>query len=262
MIDLGDGNRICGYGDINVILGKNGSGKSTLLRLMDTKLSGASCCVRYITPERGGQLTYEGNIDTNRSHHINWLEESRRGNQWIQFRQSSVSEFRNLEILVLRAIEHEEKVRRSVFTFDDEIEKINLVLDRVKLLRSERAGFEIQARNGERSTPAEDLSSGESELISLAIEIIYFSYLCKTDNYKDQENWLLLDEPDVHLHPDLQYRLMQLLTACMKDTRGKVVIATHSTTILSSLFKLIEDIRIGLKQMEARQVKFQPANQV
>ena len=261
-MDLGDGNQISGYGDINVILGKNGSGKSTLLRLMDTKLSGDACCVRYITPERGGQLIYEGSIDTNRSHSVNWLEDSRRGNQWEHFRQSSVSEFRNLEILVLRAIEHEEKVRRSAFTFDDEIEKINLILDRVKLLRSEKAGFDIQAKDGEQSTTAAELSSGESELISLAIEIIYFSYLCKTDRYKDRENWLLLDEPDVHLHPDLQYRLMRLLTACMEDTRGKVVIATHSTTILSSLFNLAENIRIGLKQIEARQVKFEPANQV
>ncbi|MCY4559491.1 MAG: AAA family ATPase [Chloroflexi bacterium] len=245
-----------------MIIGKNGSGKSTLLRLLDTQLSGDSCCVRYITPERGGQLIYEGSIEANRSQNINWLENVRRRNQWEHFRQSSVSEFRNLEILVLRAIEHEEKVRRSAFTFDDEIEKINLVLDRVKLLRSQRAGFDIQARDGERSTTAAELSSGESELISLAIEIVYFSYLCKADSYKDQENWLLLDEPDVHLHPDLQYRLMRLLAACMKNTRGRVVIATHSTTILSSLFDLAEDIRIGLKQMEERHVKFQSANQV
>ena len=76
MIDLGDGNRICGYGDINVILGKNGSGKSTLLRLLDTKLSGDSCCIRYITPERGGQLIYDGSIEANRSQIINWFEMS------------------------------------------------------------------------------------------------------------------------------------------------------------------------------------------
>ena len=191
MIDLGDGNQIFGYGDINVILGKNGSGKSTLLRLMDTKLSGDSSCVRYITPERGGQLIYEGTIDTNRSHNPNWLEDSRRGNQWQQFKESSVSEFRNLETLVLRSIEQNEEVRSSSSSFDDVIVKINLILDRVNLQRSESAGFDLQRRDGEQPANATELSSGESELISLAIEILYFSYLCKTDQYREQENWLL-----------------------------------------------------------------------
>ena len=111
---------------------------------MDTKLSGDSSRVRYITPERGGQLVYEGNIDTNRSQNPNWLEESRRGNQWQQFKQSSVSEFRNLETLVLRSIEQKEEVRSSSFNFDDEIAKINFILDRVNLRRSESAGFDLQ----------------------------------------------------------------------------------------------------------------------
>ena len=229
---------------------------------MDTKLSGDSSCVRYITPERGGQLVYEGNIDTNRSQNPNWLEESRRGNQWQQFRQSSVSEFRNLEILVLRSIEQKEEVRSSSFNFDDEIAKINLILDRVNLRRSESAGFDLQTRDGEQPANATELSSGESELISLAIEILYFSYLCKTDQYREQENWLLLDEPDVHLHPDLQHRLMSLLITCMKDIRGKVAIATHSTPILSSLFVLTNDVRIGLKQIEIKKLEFQSANEV
>ena len=55
-MDLGDGHRLSGLGEINVILGKNGSGKSTLLRLMDQTLSRNISCIRYITPERGGRV--------------------------------------------------------------------------------------------------------------------------------------------------------------------------------------------------------------
>ena len=252
-MQLNDGTSIGGYGPINVILGKNGSGKSYLLRAMDATLSGRDACVRYITPERGGELVYDGGVETSRSQDPEWLSIARRRNRFEQFRQSSVAEFRNLEILVLRSIESDRKIRASSFTFESELTRINQVLDRVKLTRSTSAGFDISRRADQRPAQASDLSSGESELISLAIEILYFSYLCKQGQYEDKNNWLLLDEPDVHLHPDLQHRLMELLVDSMKDVNGKVAIATHSTTILSSLCALNADIRIAFKQVDTQQ---------
>ncbi|MEQ9260620.1 MAG: AAA family ATPase [Roseovarius sp.] len=247
MLDLGNGNTVDGYDKINVILGKNGSGKSTLLRLMDQTLSGGDACVRYITPERGGELTYDGNIETNRSSNPNWMINNRRKNRWEQFRQSSVAEFRNLETLVLRSIESDRVVRDTDFTFETEMQRINQVLDRVHLVRAETAGFEFKHRTVDQPVEAKDLSSGESELVSLAVEILYFSYLCKQERYKDEENWLLLDEPDVHLHPDLQYRLMQLLSDSLEEVNGRVAIATHSTSILSALCRITGNVRVGLK---------------
>jgi ABC-type cobalamin/Fe3+-siderophores transport system ATPase subunit len=44
---------------INVILGKNGCGKSTLLKAFEQALR-TEGDKKYITPERGGVLTYEG----------------------------------------------------------------------------------------------------------------------------------------------------------------------------------------------------------
>ena len=263
---LGNGIHITCEDTINVVLGKNSSGKSTLLRLMDQKLNEQGACVRYITPERGGELKFEGGIETNRSGNPGWFERSRRKNQWTQFKQSSVAEFRNLETLVLRSIEQDLKVRKKRFTFDTEIKKINRLLDHIKLIRSESAGFDIVRKNDQQTAIASDLSSGESELITLAIEILYFSYKCKLNKYKDQENWLLLDEPDVHLHPDLQYRLMELLVSCFSDRSRKalgdrkVLIATHSTTIVSSLCDLHPNTRIGLMQTDIQETKFRQAD--
>ncbi|WP_162178909.1 AAA family ATPase [Thioclava atlantica] len=256
MIDLGNGNSIAGYRKINVILGKNGSGKSTLLRLMDSRLSGKDACIRYITPERGGELTYDGNIETNRSHNPNWMTNTRRKNRWEQFRQSSVAEFRNLETLVLRSIERDSKLRATDFKFDAEVDRINEVLERVSLVRADTAGFDIALKDGGNTIKAADLSSGESELISLAVEVLYFAYLCKQEKYRDQDNWLLLDEPDVHLHPDLQYRLMQLLVNSTRDANGRIAIATHSTSILSGLCSLSEDVRVGLKHFGPNALEF------
>ena len=256
MIDLGNGNSIEGYDKINVILGKNGSGKSTLLRLMDQRLSNGQTCVRYITPERGGELTYDGGIETNRSNNPSWMTTNRRKNRWEQFRQSSVAEFRNLETLVLRSIESDPEIRATDFRFDTEIEQINQVLDRVQLVRADAAGFQIRHKHEDRDVAASELSSGESELISLAVEIVYFSYLCKQEKYREQENWLLLDEPDVHLHPDLQYRLMQLLESSTREVNGRVALATHSTSILAALCGMSDGVRIGLKHFDPTALVF------
>ncbi|MGK2742271.1 ATP-dependent nuclease [Tepidicaulis sp. LMO-SS28] len=232
MIELEGGITVDGYDRINVILGKNGSGKSTLLRLMDKELSPKGC-VRYVTPERGGQLVLDGNLETNRSNNPNWLSQQRRKNQFMQFKESTVSEFRDLETLVLRAIEGDPHMRASTFTFDTEIRKINELLDRVELRRPERAGFELVRKDIGEAAQSSELSSGEAELVSIAVEVLYFSYLCKQAAYQSTDNWLLLDEPDVHLHPDLQHRLMRLLVNSLKEVNGRVAIATHSTPILS-----------------------------
>ena len=124
-MQLTDGTNLIDYGSINIVLGKNGSGKSTLLRTMDSTLSSQSACIRYVTPERGGKLTYQGNIETNLANDPQWLTNTRRQNQWAQFREASVAEFRNLETLVLRSIEQDRSIRKSSFSFDDIVAKIN-----------------------------------------------------------------------------------------------------------------------------------------
>lgn len=44
---------------------------------------------------------------------------------------------------------------------------------------------------------------------------------------------LLLDEPDAHLHPSLQGQLIHKLGQLARENRKQVLLATHSTTILS-----------------------------
>ena len=50
-----------------------------------------------------------------------------------------------------------------------------------------------------------------------------------------RSNILFLDEPDVHLHPDLQVRLMHFLKELVSGNNFKIIIATHSTAILGAL---------------------------
>jgi ABC-type cobalamin/Fe3+-siderophores transport system ATPase subunit len=200
--------RLRNLGAINVILGKNGSGKSTLLRAFDEARTASKdgTYVRYVTPERGGFLTYDGNLETQMVRQDGWLGKVRRANQRGDFRQMSVSEFRKLEVLALREIEKNPAVRsNATITFESTVAEINALLDHVEISRAD-SGFEVHEKGATAGYSVESLSSGQAELISLAIEILTFSYSIKQAKYVGKDNWLLFDSPDVHLHPDLQHR--------------------------------------------------------
>jgi ABC-type Mn2+/Zn2+ transport system ATPase subunit len=206
-----------------ILLGKNGAGKSSILRRLDGQ---GSLETRYITPERGGELKYEPNVDSSIASSPDWLAKVRRRNRSENFRQQSAAQFRNLEMLYLREIEKNEEKRKDLnHTFDSVIDRLNKFLPAIRLVRSDR-GFSIQDLAGSPISEGE-ISSGESEFIAQAIELLVYSRSDQT------EKILLLDEPDVHLHPDLQSKFVQLIEEVAIEQNMRVVIATHSTAILS-----------------------------
>lgn len=215
---------------INVIIGKNGCGKSTLLKGIDLAASNNRTewgKVKYITPERGGTLTYEAGIAQTLSSQPDWIVSSRRTNQLSQFRQQSMAQFQLLENLVLREMERR---RDFSYSFDPIVAKINDLLDNIKIVR-DSMGFKVFNKLTNNEIGPQVLSSGESELISLAIECLIFS----REVDLEKGNLLLLDKPDVHLHPDLQSRLLNFIKELVAARNFTVIIATHSTAILGEL---------------------------
>ena len=95
--------------------------------------------------------------------------------------------------------------------------------------------FEVKGRADGEIRDTDVLSSGECELLSVAIEILSFSYQADHPDNAERKSLLLLDEPDVHLHPDLQHRLMNLLVEATHGKPTMTVIATHSTALLGPL---------------------------
>lgn len=218
---------LIGLDRINAILGKNGCGKSTLLKRFEQNLSGDMIgAKKYITPERGGVLSYQANVEDNQTTNTNWIAETRRANQFMQFREQSVVQFRLLELATYRTEEEKEQQAR----FQPYIDKLNGLLDYVRIERRGASFALISKATGTDITPR-DISSGESELVSLGIEILTFA----TEAVPDKDNFLFLDEPDVHLHPDLQARLVAFLRSAVDESGFRVVLATHSTAILSGL---------------------------
>jgi energy-coupling factor transporter ATP-binding protein EcfA2 len=256
-MDISQGDRkLLNLAKINVLLGKNGSGKSTILRHYEQNKHNLPNLgiARYITPERGGELTYLGQLETNESAQPGWGDSARRNNRFENFRQLSVTEFRRLETLVLRKIEKDPATRRNEkFSFDTTLNLINNLLDNVELVRGDSSGFEIRSKLLNEKRSASTLSSGESELISLAIEILSFAY--SADTYPGKTSYLFLDEPDVHLHPDLQERLIALLVEAINGRNILVIIATHSTAILGALSNN-SDARVGFIKPSQMDVTF------
>ena len=129
----------------------------------------------------------------------------------------------------MREIERDHTLPRyEPRNFDEVLAPLNVLLERVTLERDVGKAFQILDRDNENVTGPADLSSGESELISLGIECLFFKHECNAA----KPNVLLIDEPDVHLHPDLQNSLARFMRETFKDTNVTLVIATHSTAAL------------------------------
>lgn len=243
---------------INIILGKNGCGKSTLIRNIEEGLSGQPQNYgksKYITPERGGSLVYEAGVEQSLTNDANWLQGQRRKNQVIGFRQQSIAQYKKLELLVLKEIEGAKRSNLD-YTFNLYINKINTLLDNIEI-RRDTSTFKIYKKGSEIELNATNISSGESELVSLGIECLVFSKEC----ISGKENFLFLDEPDVHLHPDLQVRLMHFLKDLVLENNFKVFITTHSTAILGALEGYAET-NLAFMFFGQKEVEFQKITQI
>jgi energy-coupling factor transporter ATP-binding protein EcfA2 len=231
---------------INVVLGKNGCGKSTLLKTVESGFT-TDGHKRYITPERGGVLVYQPSVEQNLTSDANWIDTSRRANQFNQFREQSVVQFRRLELNVYRGAES----RGEVANFGANVERLNSLLDNIEL-RNIDSTFKFFSKSNGSELPPGAISSGEAELVSLGIETLAFAHEIDSD----KDNYLFLDEPDVHLHPDLQARLVKFLVSLVEEKHFTILIATHSTAILGGLADR-QDASVALMQPREQALAFE-----
>mmetsp|Transcript_5970 Transcript_5970/g.6858 ORF Transcript_5970/g.6858 Transcript_5970/m.6858 type:complete len:444 (+) Transcript_5970:110-1441(+) len=188
-------------GKVSILLGKNGSGKSRYLRYLANNLPNAV----YVHPERGGNLRF-----VERVKHILKL-----GNQDERFKLRTFKLLRDIE-------------KDYSADFEALIKSINEMLDDVKL---ESVGRKFLFKLDKTPIPAKNLSSGATQIIALSVQFVKH-ILDNKDNKSD--SWLLLDEPDTHLHPDLQIKFFDFLCAKIRDGKTGFILATHSTAIVEA----------------------------
>ena len=76
-----------------------------------------------------------------------------------------------------------------------------------------------------------EFSDGEKVLFTYAL---LFFLLDQNPNLNIRESIILIDEPELHLHPDSEIDLIEGVRNVIKD-KGQLIIATHSINILSML---------------------------
>jgi hypothetical protein len=101
-----------------------------------------------------------------------------------------------------------------------------------------------------------ELSSGEKELFCLAVDLLYFEYTARDPGTAV----VLVDEPDVHVHPDMQARLGRLIAAIAQRKGIQFIIATHSTAFISGMAHLA-DIRVAFLRRYQQDAVFKQLNE-
>jgi hypothetical protein len=128
--------------------------------------------VKYITPERGGEWTHSAGITDNLKNSPGWGSDVRRVNRYEQYRQLALAEFTALELGYYRSVEEEHDAGTiTKLNFSAVLEKINTLLDNVKIIRLPGGGgagseFSVVPKSGE-NYGTNFMSSGEAEAVSL-----------------------------------------------------------------------------------------------
>ncbi len=109
----------------------------------------------------------------------------------------------------------------------DPLEKFKQAFSRLlpgkSLIRLDQKTQEIQYRVGDTTLPLTSLSSGEREVVT-----IVFDFLLRDP----QDCIVVFDEPELHLHPELSYRLLRTLRDA--GERNQFIFCTHSPDIITA----------------------------
>jgi len=215
--------------DITVIFGRNGSGKSQLLRTLRNNNKGS---FHYASPERAGEISLDPGI-MQQEMNSNSRADRRQSNLSPTYRQESVS---RIGALLTRLGYSAGSEENHPIKFTDIEMFLSMLLPdfRFKIVK-DVPHFEMsRIDNAEaRITSVNLLSSGESEILSLALDLLTVCALWEIDRI--EQRVLLIDEPDMHLHPDLQQQVAHFLVEIAEKYHAQILVATHSTTLLSSL---------------------------
>jgi len=230
----GDHWHLEGFTDITVLFGKNSSGKSLLLRAWRDQNVEST---HYVTPERIGEMTFEpGQIQTQQNPEGRRQQSQR--NYSPNYRQQVIT-----RITTYFAIRGGYRGHKSPSGDPSEMERLLglLIPDfTISLSPTTTPPYELHRLSSEEKVAGvHELSSGEAQILTLGLDIITIAAIW--DLEQKEQRILLIDEPDAHIHPDLQTRFSDFIRKVANKFGVQVIIATHTTTLLSALGQLSKD---------------------
>jgi predicted ATPase len=225
---VGGGNwALKGMTDVTIFMGKNGSGKSVLLRAWRDQ---SPDDVHYIVPERTGDIQFNPNyleqeFDGARRRSAssgNFVEEYRRRiAARVQTYFMKRGNFRGSGTVPGKPTELEELIDLLVPDF-----RLALQVGQPPYVLKRRINDEV-------ITQIQQLSSGEAQLVTLALDILTIAAIWEIE--ERNARIMLVDEPDSHIHPDLQVRFAEFLVKVADRFNVQFLVASHSTSLMSAL---------------------------
>ena len=211
---------------INVILGRNGSGKSQLLRSLRDSSPESS---HYVVPERTGEISFEPGLMTEVINPQGRRNRSS-GNFQSNYRQEVVTRIQGY--YTKRGTKPQSKINHDP---DELLKHLAVVLPDFQVrVKSDSPFYELtRISDGSIVSSVSLLSSGESQLLSIGMDILTIVGMWELDEQPNRT--LFIDEPDAHIHPDLQIKFADFLCRIEKEFLVQIFVATHSTTLLSAL---------------------------
>jgi ABC-type lipoprotein export system ATPase subunit len=111
---------------------------------------------------------------------------------------------------------------------------INAKFRNKRLLLAGPLGLVVMGEPRNRLLTLEALSSGEQHELVLLFDLIF---------RVDQDTLVLLDEPELSLHPEWQSSFVDDLMSIARNSKFDVVLATHSPYIVNSHIDLVVELR-------------------
>jgi predicted ATPase len=101
-----------------------------------------------------------------------------------------------------------------------------------------------------------DLSATSSIVSEISPIVSYIKYVFPTQLGTKQKPLVFIEEPEAHLHPETQVKLMEVFAKLVKDNKIKLVMTSHSNYIFNKASNLVMDNKIDKEKFSA--VLFEP----
>ena len=163
------------------------------------------------------------------------------------FLKYAVNQYMQGGLAALRKDEKRQKeIERWIANFENIVKTIDDRIEKIQLVEKPNYHFEFIPKAPYEKFTFEQLADGFASIFSIVAELI-LRMANKTLTSYEVEGLVLLDEPEAHLHLDIQRKILPMLTKLFPKVQ--FIVATHSPFILSSLsnaviFDLEKRIRV------------------
>lgn len=231
--------KISNLSKINVLFGKNGTGKSSFLKNL---YQSDAENYHLVVAERGGIEMKQNSGILDQENDKNQKKKARKNSFDPNYRSRAISRasgiFTSIGFKVSSSIDSEYiKIEEVTSLF-----RVFLPEFRVSFNPEMPHNIEIYREINETEELIDDatkLSSGQVEALSLAADIITQAVFWNKSN-----KTLLIDEPDAHLHTDLENRFAIFVNEIATKFDLQIIIASHSSGLIASLLCLSEEVGI------------------